>query len=180
MKILLILFLITACSKTITTLKVSDQPKNPDVFATANYLLIIENDDVPYESKEVTTIEVDGDLLSYTYGISSVYSKNKDGTPREGNHPNADFKMQSSVYRITKADNKIKLVFISSTCINEAVDPLASIVPIAPTTIEQSATDLKIEIQPGAVVSYIKDTEGTVNSLFELRSIALCQGESND
>jgi len=173
--VLFILLSIGACSKNVTT---SD--KDSALTTAANYLLATENTDAAYNSSEVSIIQISEDNVVFAYGLANIYQQNPDGSPRAGNHPEAEFRMQLASYKIIKQDGELKLVFQNSSCKDSTKNPFESILPNS-LSFTQLSDKLKIKFNAGEQTEYPLDVGNQGQDLLEANAVrVLCEGESND
>lgn len=172
---ILVLLIIGACSKNNSSSTKSDQIK----LDKANYLVVLADEEAVYNSSEVTLIEVGDDSFTFVYGLANVYSQNTDGTPRAGNHPEPEFKIQVATYKLKKDGDKINLIFEESSCKDKTKNPFSSLIPNS-IELSQLSDSLKVKLA-GTDVIYPKDVDGRGDALMDLNVVrVLCEGESND
>lgn len=176
MKTLLFISLLTliACSR--DTGNSSGQSLN---LSNADYLLATANDDADYNSTETTLVQIQDGYLVFMYGLANAYDQNPDGSPRGGNHPESEFRMQAASYKLSREGDNIKLEFQNSSCKDSSKNPFAALLPNT-MTMEQLESALKVKLDD-TEVSYPKDTANQGATLMSSNVVrVLCEGESND
>lgn len=109
-------------------------------------------------------------------GVFSDYSKNQNGELRPGNHPEADFRVNSAAYKITKNGNVFELEFLGSSCNDMNKNPFTGMIPSSVPKIEQSTSSFKIQIN-AEEVEFNKKDKSQITSLLGMRKNVFCNGE---
>lgn len=150
-------------------------PKTLPGISSGKYLLTAPDNSHPYQSEIVNIIEIDGNIMTYTLGSLNDYSKDVDGNPRPGTHPDPSFLVNTSVYELTKTNNQMNFRFLGSACDNMDLNPHDTIIPVMTEAFYQLNDKLLVKLD-NKIVEFSKE-ESKVNSLKSIKQNVFCNGE---
>ncbi len=182
MKTILMLILLSACSKTVTVSRtdVTIPNLNSPQTISSSYMVISENNEVEYSSQTVRIAEVVGQELFYTIGLMNNYQKDKLGQNRMGNHPNTEFRIQTARFRIVPVGDKVRLEFVQSSCADTSTNPFTSIIPSTEITLTQLTDKLSLKQSDTEEDILFKAESSEIEPLWESNVVRiLCGDESN-
>lgn len=179
--IFVFLLFLSSCSRDLLFSDESNSKKVNNYFSDAKYIVLQDNPNTPYASKQVRIAEIEGNTFYYTVGLLNDYSIEPDGTPRPGNHPDREFRIQNAAYRIIREGSVYRFKFMQSSCRNPATNPFSSIITTSLIIATQSSDKLIIEVTPGDSDTLYRE-EATVSQLWSQGNVKriLCDGETND